>query len=58
MFKLCLGQGKYYDDYFSFFQHEISIKGVPATVNKYLFTEEPMAEDMLCRFFGGKMAFC
>jgi hypothetical protein len=57
MFKLCLGQGKYYDDYFSFFQHEISIKGVPATVNKYLFTEEPMAEDMLCRFFSGKMAF-
>lgn len=56
MFKLCLGKGRYYDDYLSFFQREISIKGVPVTVNEFLFTGEPMAEDMLCRFFSGKMA--
>ncbi|CEJ61955.1 hypothetical protein PMG11_10471 [Penicillium brasilianum] len=52
-FKQCLGQGKYYDDYFAFFQNEIGENGVPNTVNKYLFSGDETAEDMLCRFFSG-----
>ncbi|KAJ5688521.1 hypothetical protein N7462_002913 [Penicillium macrosclerotiorum] len=33
-FKTCLGKGKYYDDYFAFFQNEIRHKGVARTVNE------------------------
>ncbi|KAJ5455992.1 uncharacterized protein N7458_004256 [Penicillium daleae] len=52
-FKQYLGQGKYYDDYFAFFQNEISKDGVPNTVNKYLFEGDDRAEEMLRRFFSG-----
>jgi hypothetical protein len=53
-FKQYLGQGKYYDDYFAFFQNEISKDGVPNTVNKYLFEGDDRAEEMLRRFFSGQ----
>ncbi|KAJ5807952.1 hypothetical protein N7474_009221 [Penicillium riverlandense] len=52
-FKKCLGKGKYYDDYFLFFQREIGRNGVPNTVNDFLFKGDERAEDMLRRFFGG-----
>lgn len=52
-FKQCLGQGEYYDDYFAFFQNEIGENGVLNTVNKYLFSGDETAEDMLRRFFSG-----
>jgi hypothetical protein len=52
-FRECLGQGKHYDDYFALFQNEIGENGVPNTVNKYLFSGDETAEDMLRRFFSG-----
>ncbi|KAJ6005221.1 hypothetical protein N7451_003165 [Penicillium sp. IBT 35674x] len=52
-FKLFLGQGKYYDDYFAYFQNEISENGVPSTVTEFLFKGDERAEDMLQRFFSG-----
>jgi hypothetical protein len=55
-FKLCLGRGKYYDEYFAFFQKEISANGVANTVNEFLFKGDKRAEDMLYRFFSGKIA--
>lgn len=53
-FRAFLGQGKYYDDYFAFFQNEISAKGLQSTVNEYLFKGDERAEDMLQRFFSGQ----
>ncbi|KAJ5934084.1 hypothetical protein N7466_003631 [Penicillium verhagenii] len=52
-FKLFLGKGKYYDDYFAYFQKEISHHGVPRTVHEHLFKGDERAEDMLQRFFSG-----
>jgi hypothetical protein len=52
-FQTFLGKGKYYDDFFAFFQKEIAEKGVPDTVNEYLFKGDNRAEDMLRRFFSG-----
>ncbi|KAJ5278584.1 hypothetical protein N7478_003956 [Penicillium angulare] len=48
-----LGKGKYYDDYFAFFQNEISRNGVPNTVNEFLFKGDDRAEDLFQRFFSG-----
>lgn len=44
----------YYNDYCAFFQKEIGENGVPKTVNKFLFSGDDRAEDMLCRFFSGE----
>ncbi|KAJ5636877.1 uncharacterized protein N7484_010190 [Penicillium longicatenatum] len=52
-FKLFLGKGKYYDDYFAFFQNEISEMGISSTVTEFLFKGDARAEDMLQRFFSG-----
>lgn len=52
-FKSCLGNGRYYDDYFAYFQLQIAQFGVSATVNEFLFKGDARAEDMLRRFFSG-----
>lgn len=52
-FRTFLGKGRYYDDFFAFFQKEISTKGWHATVNEYLFRGDDRAEDMMRRFFSG-----
>lgn len=53
-FKKYLGSGKYYDDYFAFFQSEIGRNGVAKTVNEFLFKGDEIAEDMFQRFFSGE----
>lgn len=53
-FKKYLGSGKYYDDYFAFFQNEIARNGVAKTVNEFLFKGDERAEDMFQRFFSGE----
>ncbi|KAJ5718953.1 hypothetical protein N7493_007408 [Penicillium malachiteum] len=52
-FRKYLGKGDYYDDYFAFFQDQISRHGVARTVNDFLFKGDDRAEDMFQRFFSG-----
>ncbi|KAJ5106109.1 hypothetical protein N7456_002784 [Penicillium angulare] len=52
-FRKYLGRGNYYDDYFAFFQNEISRNGVSNTVNEFLFKGDDRAEDLFQRFFSG-----
>lgn len=53
-FKKCLGDSKYFNDYFLFFRKEIETHGIPATVNTFIFGDDERAADMFDRFFGGK----
>ena len=48
-----LGDDRYYLHWFDFFQEEIALKGVSATVNEYLFEGDERAEDMMQRFGSG-----
>ncbi|KAJ5718844.1 uncharacterized protein N7483_009926 [Penicillium malachiteum] len=52
-FRKYLGKGDYYDDYFAFFQDQISRHGLAVTVNEFLFKGHDRAEDMFQRFFSG-----
>lgn len=49
-FKQCLVQDKYYD-YFVFFP--IDENRVPNTANRFLFSGDEIAEDILGKFFSG-----
>ena len=44
-----------YANFLTFFQGEISEKGVGSVVNEYLFSRTELAEDMLVRLFGGML---
>ncbi|KAL6812672.1 hypothetical protein V8C40DRAFT_277780 [Trichoderma camerunense] len=52
-FKKCLGDSKYFNDYFLFFRKEIETHGIPTTVNTFIFGDDERAADMFDRFFGG-----
>lgn len=50
-----MGKEKYYEDFFLLFQKEIAAKGMHETINQYLFKGDEIAEEMLKRFFSGKL---
>ncbi|OCL15442.1 hypothetical protein AOQ84DRAFT_419307 [Glonium stellatum] len=53
IFRQCLGESKYYQEFIAFFQSEISRKGVPDVVNEFVFKRDEAADDMLLRMFSG-----
>jgi hypothetical protein len=53
-FQSCLGKEKKYPNFLEFFQREIEKQGVEDVINKYLFAEDEVADNMLARLFGGE----
>ncbi|PNP45754.1 hypothetical protein THARTR1_10912 [Trichoderma harzianum] len=52
-FRKCLGDSKYFNDYFLFFRKEIETHGIPTTANTFVFGDDERAAVMFDRFFGG-----
>lgn len=52
-FKALTGRGKYYSEYYAFFEEEVRRNGVAKTIEEYLFKGDERGEDMFRRFFGG-----
>lgn len=51
-FKALMGRGKYYSEYYAFFQEEVRRNGVAKTIEEFLFKGDERGEDMFRRFFG------
>lgn len=55
-FRKHLGDENYYKDYLKYFQDQIAEYGIPATLDKFCFCGDELAEDMFPRLFGGELA--
>ncbi|KIX06633.1 uncharacterized protein Z518_04609 [Rhinocladiella mackenziei CBS 650.93] len=53
IFRKRLGNESYYAEYLKFFTDEISKHGVEATLNRFCFCGDELAEDLFPRLFGG-----
>lgn len=53
-FLACVGNGRYYNDYYAFFEEEVERKGVAQTAKEYIFKGDERGEEMFRRFFGGE----
>ncbi|KAF4547311.1 Questin oxidase-like protein 1 [Elsinoe fawcettii] len=52
-FRSCLGKQEHYSDLLAFFRQKLEQDGIPATLQHYLFSCSPLAEDMLACLFAG-----
>ncbi|KAL4893208.1 hypothetical protein BDV59DRAFT_33405 [Aspergillus ambiguus] len=51
-FKALMGKGKYYSEYYAFFEDEVRRKGVAKTIEEYIFKGDERGEEMFRRFWG------
>ncbi|KAG2413445.1 hypothetical protein HFD88_002634 [Aspergillus terreus] len=51
-FKALMGRGKYYSEYYAFFEDEVRRNGAPKTIEEYVFKGDERAEEMFRRFWG------
>ncbi|KAK4235626.1 hypothetical protein C8A03DRAFT_17655 [Achaetomium macrosporum] len=51
IFERCLGDNNRYADFLSFFEDEVTEKGVPTTIKEYLLKGDDRANTILCRMF-------
>lgn len=55
-FKKYLGQQEHYGNFLTFFQQELSTKGVAATLEEHVFAEDEHAEALRGRLFSGDIS--
>jgi hypothetical protein len=53
LFKNCLGQEKYYQDFLVFWQDEFEKKGWENVLNEYVFSGDERGDGLLGRFYAG-----
>jgi hypothetical protein len=56
IYKKSLGDEDFYTSFLKFFEKEVDSKGAPAVLQKYVFDEDLVADDMLVRLFMGKFS--
>ncbi|KAI5292019.1 hypothetical protein KEM55_008149, partial [Ascosphaera atra] len=52
-FRSHLGDRSKYSQYLAYFQTEIDARGVESVLQEYIFAQDELADDMLCRLFAG-----
>lgn len=53
-FLACLSRPEYYDQFIIFFEEQLDSLGIATTIRQYIFSDSPIAREMLPRIFAGR----
>ncbi|GAB7350130.1 hypothetical protein MBLNU459_g0803t1 [Dothideomycetes sp. NU459] len=56
VFNKCLGNNDYYLEFLTYFQTEVSERGMPAVIKEYVLKGDKRADDIFCRMYTGQIS--